>query len=330
MMQTVVIDYANSAYKATLAGGDKVHIIPARVSRTEPTRMYGVSTKKNDMVSFGDGDTEVTAYVGAGDVSRSDFDLLTGTWEQSACTYAAFAKLLNAGAHEVQLLAAVPVQVLMGNGARAFVAAFNRFAIGEHNFVVNKKVYSVTITQTLVRPQPMGAFYEWGLSDDGEWKREEPISLRYAVIDPGFNTLDLTVVENGIPVPEKTAGAQLGTSWLCDKIVKALSIEGIEISIIDADNLLLSYERSGICYTTSGFDATDIVTSSIPEWQAEVQAFISRTWRRDHSAAVTLLTGGGAPLVRSIASTYRNPVMLKEPVTANARGFGKYTLREVW
>ena len=70
-MQTIVIDYANSAYKTALAGNDKVNIIPARVSRFGQKKMYGVSTKRTDAVSFCDDGAEVTAHIGVGDVSRS-------------------------------------------------------------------------------------------------------------------------------------------------------------------------------------------------------------------------------------------------------------------
>ena len=59
-MKTVVIDYANSAYKSGIAGGKPV-TIPARVSRFGPTQMHGVRSQSVDTVSFSDSDGEVVA-----------------------------------------------------------------------------------------------------------------------------------------------------------------------------------------------------------------------------------------------------------------------------
>jgi hypothetical protein len=187
-----------------------------------------------------------------------------------------------------------------------------------------------------VRAQPTGAFYEYALDEYGNNRlRDDPnIDLWYAVVDAGSNTLDVCCMArtgaNLWPLPELTGGAPLGLSWAAQHLQKLVEERKQTISQAHADALLLQCIKSGIGRTSAGIDVNALAQAALDEWRAQAVEFVNRLWKEDNGAAVTLLTGGGAHLLKSDIQ-YRNVRVLPDPVTANARGLAKYAQREgVW
>ncbi len=324
MQHNIGLDVAFSRYK--IATAETVRQIPSLVSRTEQVTMYGVRQEKPLRVEF----NSTEAWVGAGDAMRADFGMLTGAWEQRALTYAAFYRLLGSGEHTVRIVAGLPVQVLMSGNARQTVKALRDWLEGEHVYLVRTKVeMRVQVERVLVRPQPSGAFYEWSLNESGLWARSEDVGLRYAVVDVGSNTLDCTVLQDAAPVPALSGGAQLGMSWAAGELAKR---SPTRLTLPEADELLIKYLESGRAITTANDDVSGLVSAVLDDWRSKAEAYISRLWPgSDHTGAVTLVTGGGAAVVRDVLRDYRNVEVLKDPVTANARGLAKYARRDgIW
>jgi len=330
----IAIDFAHSAYKGAVAGDQsKTATVPTLATLTPAAKMHGVRNARETEVYAGG---QYIYLSERGDQPHTNAQAFMDTWHSRALLYATLAKLLEPGEHTINLVAAIPVAPLMADSARATVRAMVKWLQAQHTFAINRKDYTVTIRQCLVRPQPTGAFYEFALDDFGYNRLidDSDINLRYAVVDAGSNTLDVCCMErsgsNLWPLPELTSGASLGMSWAAQRLKALISERGQSVSQAQADALLLQYIKRGSARTSAGLDINALAQAALDEWRAQAVEFVNRLWKQDNGAAVTLITGGGAHLLRRDIQ-YRNVTVLSDPVTANARGLAKYARREgIW
>lgn len=340
MIYHISIDLAHSAYKATIAGDNpQTVIIPTPATLKPQAVMLGAKATKETAVSV---DGQQVYLTPRGQQPLTNEAAFSDNWHTKALLYAALFNLLGEGEHTARLVVGVPVAPLMGelSKVRAFARGVTRWVEGEHVFAVNGKEVAVTIVECLVRPQPIGAFYDYALNNNGGFRLEDHnIDLWYAVIDAGSNTLDCTILRKdnrGVfgPDPDMTAGTKLGLSWASQQFATLIKERGQDIEAVTADALLLQYIKHGVkrgaIYTSAGLDVTALAQAALDEWASQAVGFITRLWKDDHQAAVTLLTGGGAALLKPHIN-YRAVMVLSDPITANARGLAKYAQREgVW
>lgn len=336
MIQAIAIDLAHSAGKAAIAGDNpRTAVTPTPATLEPPDKMYGVRSEKETVV-YHSGQYVYLSRRGSAPITNAQ--AFADNWHGRALLYAGLFNLLGEGKHVVNLIAAIPVAPLMVDSARATVRMITKWIQDKHVFSVNGKESAVIVERCLVRAQPTGAFYEHALDNHGVNRlADDPnIDLRYAVVDIGANTADIACIErNGSnlwPVPALTAGDALGLSWAATHLQKLVKAErGREITQVEADDLLLSFIKHGTALPKSGIDAGALAQAAIDEWKSKVIAFIASAWGSDHGAAVTLLTGGGASLLKSDILYPGKTILLSDPITANARGLAKYAQREgVW
>lgn len=345
----IAIDPGFGGYKVAEASGDKVtdKHIPSVVGRGTIEKMEGTTGlgghRRPISISFDAGEGQTDCLVGDNvslhvpPIERTDFDMLSGSWEQRALTYAALYRLLGAGEHVVRLVVALPVQVLSGAEAKKTARQLEHWLLGEHTFTAQKRQCGVEITQVLPRPQPLGAFFEWGLNDEGLWARsKKDLARRVGVLDIGFNTLDLLTLQEGKPVERFTGGDQLGMSRPAALLANRVQREwGRRLSLHEVDALLQDYQRSGEAEVAAGGEVRDVSMMArdvLDQWAGEVVAYLGGVWGNDPGFATTIITGGGAPSLEGpVKSRWGGVEVLRQPVTANARGLAKYARRDgIW
>ncbi len=352
MIHRIVIDPGFGGYKIAEITGDgpAEHVVPHSVARGRAKRIMGTSAVEGRgpnrpmEISFLNGAGERIECMAGPNVERhrqpimrTDFDMLEWNWEQRALTYATFYQLLRAGEYRVWLLLALPVQVLEGSDARTTVRRLRRRLRGVHEFTVRGHDMRVEIEQVLAAPQPMGAFFAWGLNDKGVWARSDrDLERLVGVVDVGFNTVDLLSLQGGAIVERYTGGNQLGMSRPASQLASAVQREyGRLPSMRETDGIIQAYLSGDAAEVAAGGEVHDVsamVADVIEQWSGEVVAYLSGVWGTDPGFAATLLTGGGANAIYGrVRAQWGGAEVLKNPVTANARGLARYARRDaIW
>jgi plasmid segregation protein ParM len=294
---------------------------------------------KPTTVRFGGSEYLVGAHVAdyARPIERLDFNRLADTPELRALTYATLYQIVDGGETELSLVVGLPVEVLQSADAKDIVKALTSWLVGAHTFSVDGQAAAVTIAAVRVRAQPLGAFFAWGLSADGEWTRSAADWKKtIAVLDLGFNTLDLFTVRGGDILNRYTAGDTVGmrraATALADQIRRAT---GRVLSLQEADGILREYLDGHKPVMTIGeqeISLTPMAKQALNVAAGEVTSFVNRQWGNGRNFDHVLLTGGGAlALKRELAKSLPDAVLLDNPITANARGLAQYARRaDVW
>ena len=146
-------------------------------------------------------------------IERMDFARFTDGPELRALLYAALYQLLDGGGHQVALAMGLPVEVLQDRDqARTTERAMAKWMVGFHQFTldgIEAQFEIVTIRAKIA--QPVATWFDWGLDLQGQWcKGKDAAKAPCLVIDQGFNTLDLLVVEGGQISTRYTSGDTLG------------------------------------------------------------------------------------------------------------------------
>ena len=270
-------------------------------------------------------------------VERLDFNRLADTPELRALAYATLYQIVDGGETEISLVVGMPVEVLQSANARDIVKTLSSWLVGGHAFSVDGHAASLTVMAIRVRAQPLGAFFAWGLDSRGEWMRSSTDWKKsIAILDLGFNTLDLFTVRSGEILNRYTAGDTVGmrraATALSDHIRRAT---GRNLSLQETDAVLREHLEGRKPVMTIGDQE---VVLSLMARQAlnvaagEVTSFVTRQWGNGRNFDQVLLTGGGAlALRRELIRALPDAILLDNPVTANARGLAQYACRaDVW
>jgi hypothetical protein len=295
-------------------------------------------------VTFDGADMLVGAGVAeyARPVERLDFQRLGESPELRVLTYATLFELLSAGgflAEEVglNLVVGLPVEVLQGPEANETVKRLKGWLVGEHSFAVDGQETTLRIHRVVPMAQPVGAFCEWGLGLDGRWRRDRDDALAtVAVLDLGFNTLDLLGVRNGRISARYTEGDTLGMRRAVQVLVQSAcsQYQVGDLSLHEADGLVREYVRGRgrrpvkLSVPGGRQDVSHLVGTAIDVAAGEVSTFVAQVWGQGGRFAYLLLTGGGCLVLgERLRQQLRHAVVLDDPVTANARGLARAAQR---
>jgi hypothetical protein len=289
-------------------------------------------SRQPDQVSF----EGVTYLVGenvaryARPVERMDFLRLSDGPELRALFYDVVFRLLGEGQHKANVMAGLPVEVMADRAqAQSTLQALRRWMVGEHTYAVNEGKATIEIQNVLVMAQPAGAFFAWGLNDQGKWMRPRAdLKAPVAICDIGFCTVDLFVVEGGEVVGRFTSGDTVGMRRSAELLINAIrSGYGVGLSLHEADALVR--QRQPRLYTAQGEqDLRPQVDQALDTTAAAVVSFVERHWGNGRQFAHLLFTGGGAEALReALLRQYPQGVVLPSPVTANALGLARYAAR---
>jgi len=295
-------------------------------------------------VSFNGADMLVGAGVAeyARPVERLDFQRLGESPELRVLTYATLFKLLSTdeGLSEgvnLNLVVGLPVEVLQGPDANETVKRLRGWLVGEHRFAIDGQDVMLTINRVAPMAQPVGAFCEWGLGLDGRWGRDRDDALAtVAVLDLGFNTLDLLGVRNGRISARYTEGDTLGMRRAAQALVQSVrsQYQVGDLSLHEADELVREYIRGRgrrpvkLSVPGGRQDVSHLVGTAVDVAAGEVSTFVAQVWGQGGRFAYLLLTGGGCLVLgERLRQQLPHAVVLDDPVTANARGLARAAQR---
>jgi len=268
-------------------------------------------------------------------IERMDFARFTDGPELRALLYAALYALLDGGGHRVALAIGLPVEVLQDvELARATEREMARWLVGEHHFTLDgvRTAFEVTAIRAKIA-QPVATWFEWGLDLQGQWCKGAAAAKAPAlVIDEGFNTLDLLVVEGGRISTRYTDGATLGMRRAAEMTASNVQRRyGVELSLHEADALVqrvVNGRKVQVYVVGEPTDVTAEVRQAVNSLGSDVVRFVERSVGPGRKFRI-LLTGGGAlALAGRLVRQYGHAEVMPEPVLANARGLGKLARRE--
>ena len=207
------------------------------------------------------------------------------------------------------LVIGLPVSLLQDESQAKPVISALKLLKREHSFVVGGREHLVTIDKIKVLAQPVGAYMDWLYTD--EMKVNADGKNQVAVIDIGFNTLDIYAIANGQVLERHIGGAEVGVYRLLERLAS-------DMDLAEADALL----RSGALNPDG----------QLSDWLGDILSVLKRTMKNMKHFAAVIPTGGGAVLLGdqlklALAAKGANVYWPTDPVTSNVKGFWKYGVK---
>ena len=268
-------------------------------------------------------------------ITRMDFDRFTDSPELRATFYATLYQFVNGGLNDVALAVALPVEVVQDRAQAAKVErSIKSWMLGEHVFSVDGVETVINITNVRCKiPQPVATWFDWGMNVGGQWTRGKTAPHEPTlVIDQGFNTLDMLLVENSQISERITRGDTLGMSRAAEMLIAAVVDRyGIKLELHRANDLIkdvVNKRKAEIYVGGKTTDISQIARQSLSEFKSDISNFLRQTFSKQKENPNTLLTGGGVLAVSDVF--YRHipdAQAMYEPVMANARGLAKLAAR---
>ncbi len=246
-------------------------------------------------------------------VENMDFSRLASP-EAEALLYAAVADLVPTGA-TVRLVLGLPVPLLRDEAvARPVLDSLKARLVREHHLLVDGRDFSFTVAGLRAAAQPVGAWADWALDSEGRWASPAARNALVAVMDIGFNTLDLYGIRGGRLEPRLVGGDKVGVRRL-----RLLDLAAPGAPYHEADGMI----REG-----------KIPEDTRATWLSEILGAAERVWNGARPDLL-LVVGGGAALLRDQREAFRRAfraevVVPEEPVAANARGLWKWGQTVRW
>ncbi len=267
-------------------------------------------------------------------IDRMDFDRFTDSPELRATFYAGVYRLINGGPHRLAVVVALPVEVVQDKGEAARVERGLRdWLVGQHSFSVDGVDTVITVETVRARvPQPVATWFDWGLNLEGQWPDSGTATAPTLVIDQGFNTLDVLVVEKGRISERFSEGDTLGMRRAAERLIRTVKNKyGVTLELHTAAELVQTVVNGRPAEIHVNGQLTDIkaeTRQALKALAAEVHNFLDRTAGKHAAAYKVLLTGGGAIALReTLLRQFPAATVMHEPVLANARGLAKLANR---
>jgi hypothetical protein len=246
-------------------------------------------------------------------VENLDFDRLTGAPEMRALLYGTLAQYQDENGPfdaPLSLMAGLPLQMMMGEGAKAYQEGVKKWLKGGHEFEVDGISHEVSIETVRLTSQPVGALFDYVIEKD-EIQRERAHAMldEVGVISVGFNTLELLVVKDQGAVERFTAGNTVGVR----RLLELMNRDGL-YSLGELDERL----RAG--------RLREEMKNALPIWSREVNGEIEKRWGGSYKRFVrVLIVGGGALLLKeALTSQFGGKAWVPDkPVMSIARGLWK-------
>ena len=301
-----------------VASSQGLFVLQSAVARPREIGMAakGLEThSRPQTVRLANGDAYVTgpgAWAWGEPLSSLDFNDQTSP-QRLALFYAAISHLLPPGEHLCDLLViGLPVPLLQDDlQAKAVMAGMSQYK-ATHEFGVDGKPYRLTIKHLRALAQPVGAYADWMLNEEGH-VRQGAANAEAAIIDIGMNTLDLYVIQGWKVSPRFIGGGKLGIR----RLLEVLNPSGRDLEELDAAL------RRGVLQPSE---------EQKHVWLGAILGNIERIWPGLRRFNIVIATGGGAVVLgeslRSALAAKGAAVHWPEnPVTSNVTGFYKWGCR---
>lgn len=249
-------------------------------------------------------------------VENLNYEKLTGAPEMYALLFGSFTRYIQQYGpikHALSIIVGMPQEPLTGNDAKANINAVKNWMTSKHQWVADGKNYGIEIAEVKVTSQPVGALFDFLLTEDGRFiaARKSAFKAEVGIISIGFNTIELLVVEDRKIVQKFTVGTTAGVRRLLD-----ILNESNAYTLGELDTKL----RKGNLNTKA----------ALPIWESEVTGVIQQhwgtTWKRFNKV---LLVGGGAALLKNtLPYKFNGKAFVPDnPVSSISRGLYKLRMQ---
>jgi len=250
-------------------------------------------------------------------VENLDFDRLTGAPEMRVLLYATLAQYQDEhGPFDapLSLMVGLPLQMMIGDGAKDFQKGVRGWLMGSHEFDVDGISYEIEVEEVRQTSQAVGALFDYVLDQKAQMIGERGSVLldEVGVISVGFNTVELLVVKERGAVDRFTHGNTVGVRRL--------------LELINRDSLFSLGELDA--KLRAGRLSAE-VKQALPIWAREVNGEIERRWGQLHRRfAKVLIVGGGALLLKEALTLQfgHKAYLPNDPVLSIARGLWKLSV----
>lgn len=267
-------------------------------------------------------------------VERLDYQRLSEGPELRALVYVALASRMKGGPYNASLLVGLPVEVMQNRSqAQRALAALRGWLVGRHQFKMAGDEYDITVEKVKVMAQPLGSYFAFGLNGAGKWDDSRvDWEAPAAVVDIGFNTVDMFGIKGGRLISRFTGGDRLGMHKAARSIVSQVDrMYKVKMSLYEADQMIRRYVAGSevTLYHPKGVaDLRELIRTALSKTFSAVNEFID-----DHLGRAgfryLLNTGGGAEALKPwLVEQYPTATILPEPVTANAVGLAEFAIRD--
>jgi len=206
--------------------------------------------------------------------------------------------------------------------------------VGEHRFSVDgvETVLSVTNVRAKI-PQPVATWFDWGMDRGGQWVKGKAAQRAPAlIVDMGFNTLDVLVVEGGRISERISEGDTLGMRRAAERLIRTIKHKyDLELELGHAAELIQTVVNDQKAETYVNGRLTDVsgeAKRAVQALETDVYNFLDRAVGKSAGAYTVLLTGGGSlALSQMLLRRFSKATVMYEPILANARGLAKLAIR---
>jgi hypothetical protein len=315
----VVIGYDPGFGNTKVCVAGRIGMLQSAVSRPKSVGLATIGMRAAShqvpLVEFADN----VFAVGPGSWNRGepltslDYNSLVAP-ERLALFYAALGSAGFSATVPAMLCVGLPVPLLQDKAQATIVLdSLKRFR-GNHHFTIGHKAHDLEISRVKVLAQPVGAYVNW-LYDDQLNARSNGNKAEIAILDIGFNTLDLYAIANGQVSERHIGGAEVGVHRLLDLLLN----DGHDLAEIDLALREATIRPEG---------------GQLDMWLGEILAAVKRTWSSLKRFTAVIPTGGGALILGdklkvALAAKGAAVHWPDDPLTANVRGFWKYGVKNV-
>jgi len=226
-----------------------------------------------------------------------------------------------------QVVTGLPVLWFEAQDRKALLASWR----GKHRLTIGGQERVITVSQVRVMPQPVGGFFSWALADDGVARVPEADLLRsYALLDVGWCTTDLTAIKEGQPVTRWSAGERVGARRVAEIVDDHLRHRyGLDLSPHEVDGAI----RAGQAEVYGkAIDLRPVIAQAVATTAQPIKEKATALWGNGERFRRVFAFGGGAALLgKAVLEAFpHNSELLPNPSLANALGFARFALRNVW
>jgi PRTRC genetic system protein D len=202
---------------------------------------------------------------------------------------------------------------------------------GTHEFTWGRQKRLITVHGIKVLPQPFGGFYAHALDQAGQSAITEPEIMRtFGFLDIGWNTTDLSAIQNLQPVEKWSGGERVGVRNVIEIVGDALSRRyGLALAPHEIDAAI---QQRRVEIYGQYEDIGELIDSATTALAQQVVAAATRLWGNGERMSHILIFGGGAAVLgQAIRDAFpRNGVLLPAPALTNAIGFSRFAQRDIF
>ncbi len=177
--------------------------------------------------------------------------------------------------------------------------------------------FELRVSPVEVVPQPMGTYWSQTMAPFGE--SDSTFSGPVGLIDIGYRTTDLTTVEDGEFVPERSKTVNIGVSAAYDEIAsQLLTKHGLEVEGHALDGVVIHRE---VNVAGQMVDIGPIVDRAFNRLATKIIVDINTSWQTGQYERLLITGGGGHALSSFLLPEFPHAELVSEPLVANCKGY---------